>query len=128
MGRCRLSFWRTLGLWRGSEHLVVTAERAKAGFMGVFPGPLDEDQRHVHGLHSDQGVVLRQVVADGPAGQAGLKAGDILVALSGRPVGRTDLGRRLTEIGAGETIDVTIIREGRRLTLPLTLGERPNPN
>jgi S1-C subfamily serine protease len=29
------------------------------------------------------------------------------------------------QIGAGETVDATIIRDGERLTLPLTLGERP---
>ena len=115
-----------LGLRRGAERLVLGVERAKTGYMGVVPGPLDEDQRRAHGLHDDQGLVLRQVVDDGPSGRAGLKQGDIVVALSGRPVGRMNLGRRLMQIGAGETVDVTVIREGQRLTLPLTLGERPN--
>ena len=93
--------------------------------MGIVPGPLDEDRRRTHGLGNAEGIVLRQVVADGPSSKAGLEPGDILVRISGRPVGLSDLGRRLSQIGAGETVDVMVIRDGERVTLPVTLGERP---
>jgi hypothetical protein len=114
-----------LGLRRDDDELVVEIERAKTGYLGVFPGPLDDDRRKAHGLGDSEGLVLNRVMTDGPAGQAGLQQGDILLRISGRPVGLTNLRQRLMQIGAGETVDATIIRDGERLTLPLTLGERP---
>jgi len=117
--------WVAVGVRRGEQELVLTFQRAKTGYLGLFLGSLDEDRRQAHGLHDDEGILLRDVVENGPSAQAGLKAGDIVVALSGRSVGRASLGRRLMQIGAGETIDVTLIRDGERLTLPLKLGELP---
>ena len=114
-----------LGVRRGDEELVLEIERAKTGYLGVFPGPLDEDRRQAHGLGDNEGLVLNRVVPDGPADLAGLQEGDILVRISGRPLGTMNLRQRLMQIGAGETVDVMIIRDGERLTLPLTLGERP---
>jgi S1-C subfamily serine protease len=55
-----------------------------------------------------------------------LQVGDIVTAISGRPVGRSNLRRRLMQIGAGETVDVTVIREDECFTLPVTLGEQPD--
>jgi hypothetical protein len=110
---------------RGEKELTLIFQRAKTGYLGVFLDSLDADRRRDHGLHDDEGLLLRDVVENGPSAQAGLKAGDIVVALAGRSVGRASLGRRLMQIGAGETIDVTLIRDGERLTLPLKLGELP---
>ncbi len=113
-----------LGLRRGDQQLVLQIERAKTGYLGVFPGPLDEDLRRANGLGDDEGVRLNRVVPEGPADLAGLQVGDILVRISGRPLGMSSLRQRLMQIGAGETVEVMIIRDGERLTLPLTLGER----
>ena len=104
---------------------MVEIERAKTGFLGVGPGPLDEDRRRAHGLADDEGLLLNRVVPGGPSDLAGLQKGDILVRISGRPLGMMNLRQRLMQIGAGETVDVMVIRDGERLTLPVTLGERP---
>jgi hypothetical protein len=117
----------SLGLARGEQELALAVERARPGYLGVYPASLEDEQRRALGLHADQGLVLRQVTSGGPADRAGLKRGDVLVALAGRSVGREDLGQRLMQLGAGETVDVTVIRDARRLTLPLTLGEAPVP-
>jgi len=117
-----------LAVSREDERLSVTVERARIGYMGVSTGPLDDDQRAIHGLHDDEGMVLRQVIAGGPSDEGGLQEGDIVIRIAGRSVGRMNLGQRLSQIGAGETVDVTVIREDERLTLPVTLGERPERN
>jgi hypothetical protein len=116
----------TLALRRAGGDLALSVERARAGFLGLAPGPIDDDRRRAHGLHGDEGFLLRQVVAGGPAERAGLQVGDIVTAISGRPVGRSNLRRRLMQIGAGETVDVTVIREDECFTLPVTLGEQPD--
>jgi hypothetical protein len=114
-----------LAVRRGDENLVLTVERAKTGYMGVGPGPIDDDVRKALGLLNGEGILLRQVVPDGPSDRAGLASGDIVVAMAGRPVSPMNLGQRLAQIGAGETVDFTVIRDEERLIIPVTLGERP---
>ncbi len=110
---------------RGDAEQMVSVERAKRGYLGVFPGGVAEEVREEHGLADDEGVRLARVVDAGPAAKAGLQVGDVLIRIAGAPVGRRSLGRHLARIGAGETVDVVVIRAGERVTLPLTLGERP---
>ncbi len=52
-------------------------------------------------------------------------APDIIIRIAGQPVGQRTLGRRLAQIGAGETVEVQVVRDGERTTVPVTLGERP---
>jgi hypothetical protein len=115
-----------LSLRRAGEPHALTVERAKPGYMGVSPAPIDDDRRAALGLAPDEGLLLREVSADGPSAKGGLEAGDVVIRIAGRPVGTADLGRRLAQIGAGETVEITVIRAGERRTLSVTLGERPS--
>ena len=92
--------------------------------MGVLTGSLDSDRRAASGLADDVGLVLVQVVPDGPSDRAGLRQGDIVHSLDGRVVGRNNLRSYLSQIGAGEAVDMGVIRDGERLTVRVTLGER----
>jgi len=99
-------------------------ERARTGYLGVATGTVDEDVRAELGL-LDEGVLIRRASPDGPAGSAGVQSGDILISLAGRPVSFGSLRSVLAQIGAGETVDAVIIRDGQRQTVEITLGERP---
>jgi hypothetical protein len=106
----------------GTREILV--DRARAGFLGVATGDVDDDVRADLGL-LDEGVLVRRASPDGPAGSAGIRAGDILISLSGRPVSDGSLRNVLAQIGAGETVDAVVIRDGERATISITLGERP---
>jgi hypothetical protein len=73
----------------------------------------------------DRGVKLSGVTAGSPAAAAGLRAGDIVVGLGGRAVddlqGLTDA---LRAHKPGQTVDVHVIRDGKDLSLKVTLGAR----
>ena len=88
------------------------------------------------------GVLLEQVTSGGPADKAGLKAGttqttvdgntiivggDIITAINGtRIVNSDDLSSYLEENALpGQTITVTIVRNGQTMDIPLVLGTRP---
>ena len=61
-----------------------------------------------------------------PAGRAGLRDGDLIVAFGGRPVGGVDdLHRLLTEAVVGRRTVLTVLRNGGRLTLDIVPGESP---
>ena len=105
--------------------MSVRVKRAKRGYLGVFPGGTDEATQKKFGLAEGQGVTLNSVVKKGPAEQAGLQKGDILIEIAGKPVGVGSLGKILARIGAGEKVPVLLIRKGQRVRLTMVLGERP---
>ena len=71
------------------------------------------------------GALVSSVSADSPAGQAGIKAGDVITSVAGRAVYTTrDVTRSLREAGT-EPIDVTVFRDRKEMTLKLTAPERP---
>ncbi len=111
-------------LRRGDATWRVTVERAEPGFIGVRPQPLDDTRRAELGLRDDQGLVLSRIVPDGPADEAGLASGDVLVGLAGRPVSDGTLRAVLAQIGAGETVVAEIIRGTERIEVTVTLGRR----
>jgi S1-C subfamily serine protease len=73
---------------------------------------------------------VAQVVADSPAGRAGLFTGDIVVSFGGRPVATpSDLQRAMTEDAIGQPVEMTVWRRGALvdvIVVPLELGVHPN--
>lgn len=75
-----------------------------------------------HDLLSDQAVEIVEVTAGGPAQSAGLRAGDVLVAINGRVVtGVDDLHRMLSGLPLARQLLVTVIRENRILEVSIEL-------
>lgn len=114
-----------IALLRDGRRVELDIERAKPGWLGVFPGAIEAEARKTLGLRDDEGLLLANVVADGPAAKSGLKSGDVLVQLAGKPINQRLLSSRLAQIGAGVTVPASIYRDGKPLEIPLTLGERP---
>jgi len=71
----------------------------------------------------DQGVTCTSVLRDGPAWSAGVTGGDRLVAIDGLRVARDEFTAVLRPYQPGDTVQVTVFRGPRLLTLPVTLGE-----
>lgn len=61
----------------------------------------------------------------GPADRAGLRAGDKLTHIDGLSITSREGARRLGAVKPGQRVRVTVIRDGKSLTRPLTLGTRP---
>jgi acetyl esterase/lipase len=71
-------------------------------------------------------VRLARVMPDTPAAAAGLRDGDVLVRFGDAEVSTVAaLGAAIREAGAGAKVEVTILRDGERRSLPLTLGVNP---
>ena len=72
------------------------------------------------------GVKIVEVLADSPAERAGLRKGDIIVAVNDQPVsGPSDLTRRIASTPPGTRAPVTIVRDGGRKTIQVELGRLP---
>jgi len=76
--------------------------------------------------YPDLGVELEAVEEKGAAAEAGLRAGDVLVALEGTRIkGIQDLKEALARRKGGEQVKLTILRDGERMEKDLALRERP---
>jgi serine protease Do len=102
--------------------------RVRRGWVGVSYQSVTEDIADSFGLDKARGVLVANVVADGPAAKAGIKRNDIILSFAGQDV--VDL-RRFPRLVAnarvGSTVDVTIWRQGKEQTLKLRIGEQDEP-
>jgi serine protease Do len=75
----------------------------------------------------DHGVAIAEVVRSGPAGRAGVRPGDVVSAVNGKPVeDARALLRAIAAIAPGQVAQLTLRRQGRDIELPVTVGRRPN--
>jgi putative serine protease PepD len=75
---------------------------------------------------SGAGAQVASVASGGPAADAGLKSGDVITGLGGKSVeDSSSLSGLVDAHKAGETVSVTVRRDGQDKTLQVKLGERP---
>ena len=75
------------------------------------------------------GVYIVDVVKGGPAEKAGLKSGDRIVSVDGSEIAsKDDLGTLMQKHAAGDTLSITVARDGQMQTVSVTLGEKTNAN
>ena len=75
------------------------------------------------------GVYVVDVVQGGPADKAGLKTGDRIVSIDGTEIAqKDDLGTLIQQHTAGDTLSITVARNGQMQTVSLTLGEKNASN
>ena len=93
------------------------------GVMGVQISDVPADAYQVLGLDAPRGVIVSTVAPDGPADDAGLEPGDVIVGYAGEPVADArDLQGRVVTTRPGTRVDVDIVRGGRRSALDVTIG------
>ncbi len=104
--------------------LVSEGEVTRA-WLGVWFQDVTTEMGEKFGLENGNGVLISEVIKDSPAAQAGLKAGDIIVAIDGEEIsGGSQFQQEIMYRSVGEKIEVTYIRESSRNTVTVELGER----
>lgn len=112
--------------WRIAEALA-THGSVKRGYLGVRTQPVEIPEAARRALQREQGhgLLVLWLEEAGPAEKGGLLVGDILVAISGQPVGDPDdLFAALNSEAVGKAIAVEVLRGGRPESVNVTVGER----
>ena len=107
---------------------LVTQGRVIRGWLGIEAQELNPELAASFGLQAPRGVVIAGVVPGGPADEAGLQPGDVLLAIDNRPI--LDARVTMADIAAvapGESLPLTVVRGGETLEVTLEVGERPAP-
>ena len=96
------------------------------GWIGVTLQPLDEKLAKSFGINDTKGVLIADVSKGEPGDKAGLKAGDIVIAVDGKKA--TDSRTLVGIIGSkspNDKVVLTVIRDSKQQNITVTLGERP---
>jgi len=105
---------------------LIRSGRVVRPYVGVvWGGDIDRSIASQYNLPVDHGVLVREVDARGPAAQAGVRPGDIIVAVDGRPVANwNEFIRELFTRRPGDRVRLEIVRDGSRRTVDVTLAQR----
>lgn len=109
---------------RNRIHIAPRVHRASGGYLGVRTMSLGEQLAEYFGVDANEGVLITEVVENSPAAEAGLLAGDVIVAVGDAEVESPgDLRRLVRKYDPETSVELTILRKGSRRTLNATLGE-----
>ncbi len=97
------------------------------GWLGVVVQEVDRGLAKSFGMRYPEGALVADVLPDSPAVQAGIKIGDIIIEFNGEAVpSANDLPPLVGITGVGEKITVKLLREGKKLTLQVKIGQLPD--
>jgi S1-C subfamily serine protease len=105
---------------------LIAHGHVSRGYFGVEPYDITPEIATTRNLGRENGVVVNTVIRDAPAGKAGIKPDDVLLAINGEPVtaSRAMLSQ-IAKLQPGSTAKVTIYRGGKKMELQVAVGERP---
>ena len=95
-------------------------------WLGVTGEALSAEIAESLGFEKPGGVVVKELFPSGPAAEAGIKPGDVLLAINGRDVQDPQgMAFRLATLRIGDEANVTVMRKGKQLDLPVELTPAP---
>lgn len=102
---------------------IISGETVTHAYIGLSMQTVNSQNAQANNLSVDQGAYVVEVFDDSPAAEAGIEAGDIVIAMDGEEITSAD-GMILAVRGhdIGETVDVTVMRGDEEMTFSVTLG------
>jgi serine protease Do len=105
-------------------HSLIEKGHVERGWLGALIQDLNEDLSQSFGYHGTEGVLLGDVLDEGPAKKAGLQAGDILVKYDGRRMKDSNELRQAVAATEPDTdVPVVVFRDGKEQTLTVHIAQ-----
>jgi len=102
---------------------LKTGGKVVRGWLGVGIQSLTPKLGKKFGVEDGKGILVNEVFEGDPAAMAGIKPGDIITSIGGKPLeSPNQLSRVVAGFGPGEEVKVQVIRDGEPLTFPVFLG------
>jgi len=100
--------------------------KVSRGWLGVVIQEVNKDLAESFGLERPAGALVAQVLEGGPADQGGVRVGDVILSLDGKPIIMSaDLPHLVGGLKPGVKASLDVVREGSRKKLQLTIGVLP---
>ncbi len=105
---------------------IIQSGSVIRGWLGVSMQDMTQDLAESFGLDSPMGALVASVLRDGPADKAGIKPGDIIIAVESKPMkNSSDMLNRVAALSPNDTVAVTVIRNKQEKTIQVKVGIRP---
>jgi serine protease DegQ len=107
---------------------IIKSGHVVRGWIGVESQEITPELAASFGLQRQSGAIIAGVVRNGPADKGGIKPGDILLSVDGKPVAdTTSMLNLIAQLVPGGKAKMTVLRKNKESTLDITVGKRP-PN
>jgi len=107
---------------------LVKDGQVTRGWIGVEPNDLSQELAETFDVKVNEGVIITGVLQNGPAAKAGIRPGDVIVSIGGKPV--KDVSQLLSLVSGlkpGTAVAFAILRKNQTLNLEVSPGVRPKP-
>jgi serine protease DegQ len=105
---------------------IISTGQVVRGYIGVEPQDVTPELAESFGLSTKSGAIIAGVERNGPADKAGIKPGDILVAVEGKPVtDTTDMLNLVAQLTPGKKAQLTILHKNQQSIVDVMVGKRP---
>jgi S1-C subfamily serine protease len=141
-GNVGIGFAIPIDTVRAEIHQLETKGEVEHAFLGISGGTITPDLARAINLPVSEGVIVQTVVKGGPADKAGVEGGntsatiggaqvslggDIITEVNGKKVsGMDEIVEIVNEAEPGDSLELTILRDGKTKTATVTLGSRPD--
>ena len=107
---------------------IVREGRVSRGWIGVEPNDLSPELAETFGVKAKSGVIITGVLQNAPAAQAGIRPGDVITAVAGKPTASvSDLLSQVAALKAGVPARFTLLRREESVEIDVTPIQRPRP-
>jgi len=123
-GNVGIGFAVPINMARAVMRQLIRFGEVRRGRLGISMQDLAPDRARALGISSGWGAVLAEVQPDSPAARAGLRAGDVVTEVNGRPVQTaSSLRARLGVLPVGETVELRVRRDDGEHSIRARIGE-----
>ena len=107
---------------------IVKDGQVTRGWIGVEPQELNAELAETFNVKAKSGVIITGVLQNGPAAQAGIQPGDVVVAVNGKAVGTvTELLGAVAALKPGVAAPLTVLRKDKKTDIAVTPDKRQRP-
>ena len=106
---------------------LMSGQQIRRGYIGATIQNLTDELADSWGLHDRKGAVVADLVPGGPAARAGLRQGDVVIAVNGHSItSNSEMTREVAKTAAGQIARLTIYRDGREREVDVQTALRPS--
>ena len=107
---------------------IVKDGQVTRGWIGVEPNDLSPELAETFGVKAKEGVIITGVLQNGPAAQAGIRPGDVITGVAGKPVSHvSELLSSVAALKPGQASKFSLLRRDQPIELEVKPGVRPKP-
>ncbi len=105
---------------------IITDGQVVRGYLGISPEDITEEMAESFNIKQTKGSIVAAVVRGGPADQAGVKPGDICVAIDGKPfLNSREMMNQIAQLKPNSKAKLKVVRQSNEIQLDIVVGKRP---